>query len=191
MAPKQYSELDSHLAQVLERIGEVSLAMRRKQGTAGDLGPLQLRVLGFVHDHAAEQVGVARLAEELQVSKPTISDCVKLLVDRKRLTRTADKWDARAHALKVTTIGRQALAKSPPLSKAVAGLSVPGKEAMMLGLLSVLEGLFNKGELKVQRMCWTCVHYRGDKKNKHRCSLLGKSLSIAELRTDCAEHELP
>lgn len=190
MAKGNDKEMDLHLAHVLERIGEVSLAMRRKQAADGGLSPLQWRILEFVNDHDGQQVGVARLAEELQVSKPTISDSVKLLVDRKRLLRKADKLDARAHSLKVTAVGKRELATSTTLGQVVGGLSLPDKEAMMLGLLSVLEGLFHSGGLNVQRMCWTCEHYEGDKKNKHRCLLLEKSLSVAELRTDCPEHEL-
>lgn len=188
MAVNKEPGLDAHIAKVLERIGEVSLAMRRKQAT--DLSLLQLRILGFVKDHAEEQVGVARLAEELQVSKPTISDSVKLLVDRKRLVRIADKGDARAHNLKITTSGMNELAPQSPLDKAVSVLSADDKKAMMLGLLGILEGLFSTGDMIVQRMCWTCKHYRGDKKNKHRCMLLQQDLSIAELRTDCPEHDL-
>lgn len=188
MATKKITGLDEHLAQVLERIGEVSLAMRRKQAT--DLSPLQLRILDFVNAHSEEQVGVARLSEELQVSKPTISDSVKLLVERKRLERKVDALDARAHKLKITSVGKKELTANSPLDQAIAGLSGPGKEAMMLGLLGVLEGLFNSGDLNVQRMCWTCRYYDGNKKNEHRCLLLEKSLGISELRTDCAEHEL-
>ena len=55
MAVNKEPGLDAHIAKVLERIGEVSLAMRRKQAT--DLSLLQLRILGFVKDHAEEQVG--------------------------------------------------------------------------------------------------------------------------------------
>lgn len=143
-----------------------------------------------MNDHAGEQVGVARLADELQVSKPTISDSVKLLVERKRLKRVSDKADARAHTLKTTAAGNKELATNSPLDRAVAKISTTGKEAMLLGLLGVLEGLFNAGDMNVQRMCWTCKHYQGDRNGKHRCMLLRKDLSVVELRTDCAEHEL-
>lgn len=43
MAVSNKPQLDAHIAKVLERIGEVSLAMRRKQTI--DLSPLQLRIL--------------------------------------------------------------------------------------------------------------------------------------------------
>jgi len=183
--------LDAHLAQVLERIGEVARALRWKQAVDADLSPLQIRILGFLGDHEVEGVGVARLAEELQVSKPTISDSVNLLSDRKLLVRKADKHDARSHALQLTASGRKHASVDTPLKDAVAALSQEQKEHLLLGLMGVLGSLFRSEEVQVQRMCFTCAHYEGDRKTKHRCLLLEKTLKVAELRTDCVEHELP
>ncbi|MBP6311664.1 MAG: MarR family winged helix-turn-helix transcriptional regulator [Flavobacteriales bacterium] len=181
-------DLDTHLAQVLERVGEISRALRWKQATESDLSPLQLRILGFVNDHAPEPVGVARLAEELQISKPTISDSVKVLAERNLLARKPDKLDGRSHTLKLTTAGRKCLTGASPLDIAVTDLPNAAKEALLLALMGILETLFENGGVQVQRMCWTCQHYKGDRKGQHRCRLLEKTLAIAELRTDCPEH---
>ena len=182
--------LDAHLAQVLERIGEVARALRWKQAVDADLSPLQIRILGFLGDHSGEGVGVARLAMELQVSRPTISDSVNLLAERKLVLRKADKSDGRSHALVLTAAGRKNAASAAPMNDALADLDGSRKEALLLGLMSLLEQLFRSGEVQVQRMCFTCAHYRGDRKTKHRCLLLEKTLKVAELRTDCVEHEL-
>ncbi|HQV39651.1 MAG: MarR family transcriptional regulator [Flavobacteriales bacterium] len=183
-------ELDAHLAQVLERIGEVARALRWKQAVEEGLSPLQIRIMGFLADHADESIGVARLAEELLVSKPTISDSVKLLADRKFLIRKPDKSDARSHALQLTAAGRRHVSAGTPMDTAVAELSLEHKEALLTGLMGVLESLFRKEAVHVQRMCFTCKYYRGDRSVEHRCLLLEKSLPVAELRTDCAEHEV-
>ena len=182
--------LDAHLAQVLERIGEVTRALRWEQAVDVGLSPLQLRILGFLVSHADEGVGVARLAAELQVSRPTISDSVNLLAERKLVVRKADKNDGRSHALVLTAAGRKHAMIATPMNDAIAQLDAPRKEALLLGLMSVLESLFRSEEVQVQRMCFTCAHYEGDRKAKHKCLLLEKRLSVAELRTDCVEHEL-
>jgi len=183
-------EFDVHLAQVLERIGEVARALRWKQAVEEGLSPLQIRIMGFLVEHADEGIGVGRLAEELMVSKPTISDSVKLLADHKFIVRKPDKTDARAHALHLTTAGKKHAMAGTPLDAAVAGLMPKDKEALLVGLMGVLESLFRKEAVQVQRMCFTCAHYKGDRDTKHRCLLLEKSLKVAELRTDCAEHEV-
>jgi len=192
MARKPHSDdpLNAHLARLLARIGEVSRAMRWEEATGSGLSPLQLRILGFVADHAGQSVGVARLAEELQVTRPTVSDSVKLLVDRALLVRKADLYDGRSHTLSLTAAGRKHLPMAEPFAAALAALPVRERETLLLALMRLLEALLSSGDVKVQRMCWTCAHYRGDRQGKHHCQLLQQDLALAELRTDCAEHGL-
>jgi len=182
--------MNAHLARLLERIGEVSRAMRWEEATGSGLSPLQLRILGFVADHAGQSVGVARLADELQVTRPTVSDSVKLLVDRGLLARKPDPHDGRSHALRLTAAGRKHLPAAGPFAAALATLPVRERETMLLALMHLLEALLSRGDVQVQRMCWTCAHYRGDRQGKHHCILLRQDLALAELRTDCPEHEL-
>jgi DNA-binding MarR family transcriptional regulator len=188
--PPSDAPLNAHLERLLERIGEVSRAMRWQEATGSGLSPLQLRILGFVSDHAGQSVGVARLSEELQVTKPTVSDSVKLLVDRGLLVRKPDPLDGRGHTLRLTAAGRKHLPAAEPFAAALATLPRQERETLLLALMRLLEALLSSGEVQVQRMCWTCAHYSGDRQGKHHCLLLRKDLAVAELRTDCPEHEL-
>lgn len=180
--------LDQHLAMVLERIGEVSRALRLREAVEAEISPLQLRIMGFIADHPDTTVGVARLADELQFTRPTISESVRLLVEKGVLLRLADPADGRSHALRLSAKAMRHMSGSSPLDEAVAALSTSSKEALLLALMQVLQQLADSRKLLVQRMCWTCVHYDGDRKEHHRCLLLKKKLKIRELRTDCAEH---
>ena len=188
--PPSDSPLNAHLERLLERIGEVSRAMRWQEATGSGISPLQLRILGFVSDHAGQSVGVARLAEELQVTKPTVSDSVKLLVDRGLLVRKPDPLDGRGHTLRLTAAGLKHLPAAEPFAAALAMLPRQERETLLLALMRLLEALLSSGEVQVQRMCWTCAHYSGDRQGKHHCLLLRKDLAVSELRTDCPEHEL-
>lgn len=180
---------DEHIAEMLERIGEVALALRRGKGAAHDLSALQLRVLGLVADRATEPVGVAVLADVLQVSRPTASDSVRLLVERGFLQRKPDPHDGRSHTLRLTAAGRQAAASGSPLLNALAGMPREGKAGTLIAIMRILEALVTSGDIRIQRMCFTCTHYRGDKEGKHRCMLLQKDMAVSDLRTDCPEHE--
>ncbi len=181
--------MDHNLALMLERIGEVARALRWREAVGADLNPLQLRILGFILAHPDEPVGVARLASELQVSRPTVSDSVATLVEKGLLRRKADPYDGRSHHLRPSAKARRLGQPASPLDGSMAGLSPQTKEAMTLGLMRVLHALANEGKLQVQRMCWTCAHYRGDRDGKHHCLLLGRDLEVADLRMDCPEHE--
>jgi DNA-binding MarR family transcriptional regulator len=165
---------DEHLAQVLERLGEVARAMRWKQATDAGLSALQMRILGLIAAHPERAVGVAMLAGEL--------------VDQGYLDRKADGADGRSHALRLRNTGRKHLQGIPPLNEAIAVLSDARKNALLLASMQLLEALVNSGAVQVQRMCWTCAHYRGDRNKRHYCSLLKKDLAVEELRTNCSEH---
>ncbi|MBP8824137.1 MAG: winged helix-turn-helix transcriptional regulator [Flavobacteriales bacterium] len=180
---------DEHLAQVLERLGEVARSMRWKQATDAGLSALQLRILGVIAAHPERAAGVATLAAELQVGKATVSESVKALVDQKFLHRKADSIDGRSHALHLRAAARKHVQAVPPLSEAVAALPDERKNALLLASMQLLAALVDSGEVQVQRMCWTCAHYRGDRDKRHHCALLKKKLAVQELRTDCAEHE--
>lgn len=182
--------LNAHLARLLERIGEISRALRWQQATGAGLSPLQVRILGFIVEHPGESIGVARLAEELQVTRPTISDSVALLVDRGLILRKPDPYDGRSHSLRVSAAGRRWLPDGGPFTEALAALPLCERETLLLALMRLLESLLSSGDVQVQRMCWSCAHYRGDRKGKHHCALLEMDLSVAELRTDCPEHQV-
>jgi DNA-binding MarR family transcriptional regulator len=181
--------LDHHLATVLERIGEVSRALRLREAVEAEISPLQLRILGFIADHSDTPVGVARLADELQISRPTISVSVRLLVEQGLLLRRADPADRRGHTLRLSAKALRGMTAGSPFDDAVATLAPSSKEALLLALMQVLHQLVGSRKLQVQRMCWTCAHYDGDRKEHHRCLLLKKTLKVRELRTDCAEHD--
>ena len=180
---------DEHLAQVLERLGEVARSMRWKQATDAGLSALQLRILGLIAAHSERAVGVALLAAELQVGKATVSESVKALVDQKFLDRKADGSDGRSHTLRLRAAARRHVQAVPPLSEAMTALPEARKNALLLASMQLLAALVDSGDVQVQRMCWTCAHYRGDRDKRHHCALLKKDLAVLELRTDCAEHE--
>lgn len=181
--------LDHHLATLLERIGEVSRALRLREAVEAEISPLQLRIMGFIADHPDTPVGVARLADELQISRPTISVSVRLLVEQGLLLRRADPADQRGHALRLSAKALRSMSADSPLDESVAALAPASKEALLLALMHVLHQLAGSRKLQVQRMCWTCAHYEGDRKDRHRCLLLKKTLKVRGLRTDCVEHE--
>lgn len=181
--------MDEHLAQVLERLGEVARALRWKQATEVGLSALQLRILGFIAAHPERSIGVAVLAEELELGRPTVSESVKALVDQGYLERKADAADGRSHALRLRASGRKQALGAAPLTAAMAALPAARKNELLLSSMQLLQALVQSGDVQVQRMCWTCRHYTGDRDKRHHCALLKKNLGVPELRTDCPEHE--
>ncbi|MBK9514781.1 MAG: hypothetical protein IPO05_14405 [Flavobacteriales bacterium] len=75
-----------------------------------------------------------------------------------------------------------------PFTESLATLPLHERESLLLGLMRLLEALLSRGDVQVQRMCWTCAHYNGDRRGRHRSCCYGR-IAVAELRTDCPEHE--
>ena len=68
-------------------------------------------------------------------------------------------------------------------------LSAADKESLLLSLLDIIRHLNQQGIITIQRMCFTCAHYKPSANGKnHFCNLLNQKLASADLRIDCPEH---
>ncbi|MBK9418791.1 MAG: hypothetical protein IPN62_16305 [Flavobacteriales bacterium] len=152
---------DEHLAKVLERLGEVARALRWKQATEAGISALQLRILGVLAEHPERQMGVALLAEELQVGKPTVSE-------------------SEGAGGSGGTDGRHLRARGPAVRAARPGAC---RAARML----LLPVQFSKHWSGSRGSVLDRKHTAPD--TLHHCALLKKDLVVQELRTDCSEHE--
>ena len=56
-------------------------------------------------------------------------------------------------------------------------------------LTKLIFQLNQRGIIQVQRTCFNCKYYNGDKKNNHYCDFLKSDLKKQEIRLDCNEFE--
>jgi DNA-binding MarR family transcriptional regulator len=135
---------------------------------------------------------VSYLAQEFNMTKATVSDSVKLLLQKGLIQKFEDPIDTRSYIIRLTTIGKQTAEKSANFSFAIEkplnSLTKEQKEVMLSGLLSLIHELNKAGIITIQRMCFTCSHYRIEN-GKHYCKLLETTLTTTDLRADCPEHE--
>jgi hypothetical protein len=76
------------------------------------------------------------------------------------------------------------------IEASIASIAAAAQADLLLNLLSIIRHLHQQGIISVQRMCFTCRHYRpGQAGQPHFCQLLNAPLTTAELRVDCPEHE--
>src|SRR3546814_20253589 len=84
---EQNSNLDSRIIAGLERLSHVFRTLLWQKAGEERLSPIQLRLLVFIRYHAPDMNNVSYLAREFNVTKPTISDAIKVLgikgLDRK------------------------------------------------------------------------------------------------------------
>lgn len=191
----QNKHIDSRIVAALERISEAFRVLLWNESKEFSLSPIQVQVLIFLHTHSKDKCKVSYLAEEFNMTKPTISDAVKALEEKSLIKRRNDPGDARSHYLELTRRGEDIAAQTAlftgELEKPISELGADDKENLLLSLIRIIHHLTEAGVITIQRMCMTCVHYTKDEsRGQHFCKLLNKKLKNAELRIDCPEHSL-
>lgn len=184
---------ESKIVVALERISEAFRVLLWQESTSNALSPLQIQILVFLMFHRPVQCKISYLAREFNVSKPTISDSVKLLLERKLLTKQEDLRDKRSFSLSLTTEGESIARNSSLFAGSIetplSGFSDAQKKQLLNTLLHLIKGLSDEGIISVQRMCLSCRFYSKNR-SSHFCKLLHTPLQDQDLRIDCPEHEL-
>ncbi|WUI02565.1 MarR family winged helix-turn-helix transcriptional regulator [Spirillospora sp. NBC_00431] len=189
-------DLERRLADASERLGHGLRSLAQRSARAHGLSPLQQQtVLALVRKPAARRE-VSALAAEFDVSTPTMSDAVAAL-ERKGLVTRSPGPDGRRRLLTLTAggqeVARQLTPWDGPLLEAFAKLPVADRATTLHSLLQVIGDLRRRGVVNVVRTCTTCrffeSHAHTDAATPHHCHLLRAPLPLADLRTDCAEHE--
>lgn len=190
----QNANLDNKIAVALERVSEAFRVALWNEAKEHTLSPIQMQILIFLAYHNSQHhCKVGYLAKEFNLTKPTISDAVKALLQKSLITKTADTVDTRSYFIELTANGKELAEKTSnfilPLKQPITQLSEKQKIALFDALLDLIYKLTQSGIISVQRMCFTCKHF--EKKNNAKgnyCNLLERDLPNTDLRIDCPEH---
>ena len=190
----QNQNVESKIVAALERISQAFRVLLWQESKEFSLTPIQVQVLIFLLHHSAEKRKVSYLADEFNMTKPTISDTIKVLEQKNLITKEYEKTDTRSYFIHLTRKGKDIAIKTSlftdGIRRPIDTLHPDDKENMLLSLLSIINHLHETGIINIQRMCFNCVHYEVSKKGqKHFCTLLNKQLLLADLRIDCPEFE--
>ncbi|GAB3508943.1 hypothetical protein GCM10027341_45400 [Spirosoma knui] len=188
---RQNSSVDAKIVAGLERLGEVFRTLLWQQSRETGLSPIQIQILLFLAFHDPVKCKIGYLAAEFNLTKPTISDAVKVLAQKELVARIVDPLDSRSHSLQLTPAGQQIVDQTSGfanlLSQLVGQLNGEHKTMLYESLFTLIYGLHQRGLITVQRMCKTCLHYQFDGQI-HYCGLLKIPLEADLLRLDCPEH---
>lgn len=191
---RQVSEVDNKIIVALERLAEAFRVLLWNETKQYGLSPIQIQLLIFIMTHPSSQCKISYLSQEFNMTKPTISDAIKILEQKKMLKREQEINDSRSFTFQLTPEGKRVTEKislfANPLRRPLQEFTGEEKNNLLAGLLHLIYNLHQENIIAVQRMCFTCRHYKaGRKKNKHYCKLLQMELQKADLRIDCPEHE--
>lgn len=189
----QQASAESKIVVALEKISEAFRVLMWEESKAHAVSPIQIQILIFCLFHKPGKATVSNLADEFNMTKATISDSVKSLLSKKLIVKETETEDSRSYSIQLSDSGKL-LAKKVSLFankiyEPLASLSKRENELLLSSLLDLISKLQNAGIISINRMCLSC-RFHELKKNQHYCHLLNTHLKKAELRIDCAEHEL-
>ncbi len=184
--------IEEKIFSALERIHTACRSSLQQSVSENGVSSLQAQIMLFLQQR--ETASVSQLAEHLKLSKPTVSDAVAALSEKKLIKKSFSESDARGYLIILTTKGKQEIAKisgyAAPFLESLGTLTDGQKQALWDALLNLLRTMESQGLISRQRMCFSCMHL-GQNINSHTyyCKLMQAPLSIPALRIDCDEHE--
>lgn len=189
----QNGSIDSKIVVALERISTAFKTLLWEEAKKNKLSPVQIQMLIFILFHAKEKCKVGQLSKEFNLTKATISDSVKSLLQKKLIEKIKDTIDTRSYSIALTESGKDIAQKASSfassLEEPVTQLSEAQKENTFSVLTQLIHQLNQSGVITVQRMCLSCVNY-SETNGKQYCSLLKANLKSTDLRIDCPDYTL-
>lgn len=190
----QLHSIESKIIVALERISEAFRVLLWNESKTYGLSPIQVQLIIFLNHQSEDKRKVTYLAKEFNMTKATISDAVKALDEKGLITKNYQQKDSRSYSIQLTLKGKDIATSTSLFTREllvpVATLHSGDKENLLLSLLQIISHLNQTGIITIQRMCYTCIHYKNNHKCKnHYCSLLQSELKNSDIRIDCPEHE--
>jgi DNA-binding MarR family transcriptional regulator len=187
--------LASRIATGLHKIGLAMKQQAWQQANEEGLSATQGQILAAIATHGA--LTGSELSQRLGVTLPTISDSVRVLVEKQLVTKAPDPRHPRASRLSLTERGAQlgARARSWPefVAAAVDDLTPDEQRGFFSGVVKMIRRLQDQGLVPISGMCVTCTHFRPNVRtgaSPHHCAFVDAPLANDQLRLECPEHEL-
>lgn len=188
----QQTDIDYKSVVALERISEVFRSLLWDHAKVIGLSPIQIQLLIFVAYHEEGLCNVSHLAQEFNVTKPTVSDAIRILLKKGLIEKRISDTDRRAYSVVLTPAGEKIKQQTEnfaqPLLPILTQLDLKERQSFFNTLTKIISSLNRSGLLSVQRMCFRCRYYQ-QKKNGHFCRLLQTDLMDQDIRLDCPEFE--
>jgi DNA-binding MarR family transcriptional regulator len=196
-----YSSINttSKIVVAFERISEAFRVMLWQSSKSTGLSPLQIQIVTFLSFHPPVQRKVSYLAQEFNMTKPTVSDAIKTLEEKGLIVKITEENDTRSYTINLTDKGNLVAQETSlfaqKFNEALGGMPPIEQEELLEHLVSIIHSFHKKGILTIQRTCFTCTYHTQSTMNtssnkQSYCKLLDQTLHPSDIRLDCPHHEI-
>ncbi len=188
----QQESVSNKIVVGLERISEVFRTLLWAEAKKSGVSPIQIQILIFIAYHKSSLCTVSYLAKEFDVTKPTISDAVKSLEQKKLILKDYSKPDSRSYLIVLSEKGKELVSVTEnyanPLKKQFDAFDKDKLETVYEAIVKLIYNLNKAGIISVQRTCFAC-RFHSKKDGGDYCEYLQKPLETEAIRVDCPEFE--
>ena len=185
-------DISSKIVMSLERISELFRVMLWEKAKPLKLSPLQIQLLIYISFHSPQQNKVTQLANAFHLSKPTLSDALRVLRGKGYILKNVEATDKRSHYLSLTREGQKLLADiaffANPLVDLIGDWEKGEQESFYHSLLKLISTCQDRGLIPSQRMCYSCRYFETSKETPY-CNFLKSPLRPQQIRIDCPEYD--
>jgi DNA-binding MarR family transcriptional regulator len=190
---EQNSKLDYKIVAGLERLSQVFRILLWEKAKEHNLSPIQIQLMIFIRHHSQEKSTISYLAQEFNITKPTISDAIKVLEQKQLIRKIIDSHDTRSYTIQLTLKGKKIVSETEnftnPFTDIISKATPADKSVLWDNITNLITQLNKLEVISIQRTCYNCRHYL--KKDKtHFCNLLNQKLMAQDIRIDCEEFEV-
>lgn len=189
---QQNNSLDLKIVAGLERISQAFRILLWEKAKVYGLSPIQIQLLIFINYHSQDKTTISYLAREFNLTKPTISDAIKVLLQKELISKETDSADTRSYTIQLTEAGKTVVSNTQdfanPVTDIVSKVNPEEKQAVWQTISTLIIQLNKIDLISVQRTCPNCRFY-ALKDGGHYCNLLNESLENTAIRIDCPEFE--
>jgi DNA-binding MarR family transcriptional regulator len=188
----QSNNIDKKIVYLLERVSQVFRALQWEMAKRHKLTPLQIQILLFLKNR--KEAIPSQIAQELGLTKATLSESISALEKKKLIRRITNKKDRRFIDILLTLQGkkvvRELISVENVFEHYLSEFSDTDKRNSLKFLLNIISLLYLGGYISVIRLCCTCQHFEKDaiRSGVHFCKLLGKEMSTEEIRINCVSY---
>lgn len=180
------------IAFALERLSHVFRINWWEANKQLQLSPLQMQILTALRFQPRLD-SVSAVAAYFRLTNATISDAVRVLIDKGHVVKYPDPEDGRRHRLALTVAGADAAEDLAQFANRIGefAAALPDPAAFLDSLLQLMGALQENGYIPLQQMCTTCAHFRrvAGGPSPYYCNLLDKPMQAQDMRVHCADYE--
>jgi len=171
------------VSQWLERLSALHRNLMRKFATEEGLQLVHVEILQYLSVCNRYSDTTQSISDYLGQTKGSISQSLGLLEEAGFIKRTQDKFDKRVFHLSLLTKGLLVT------NRMLESIHLDGADHLAPQLKSLLASIQKKNGLKGFGICLSCKFNQSPSKNNFVCGLTKETLTAAEVKKICKEHE--